>query len=73
MTIETRIQAAVAQADLIICAALRWLAIVLVLTAVLALAVLIFHRIMWNDHYHWQDPYWIDYDAPGVDITSEGP
>lgn len=19
------------------------------------------------------DPYWIDYDAPGVDITSEGP
>ena len=73
MTIETRIQVAVARADLIICAALRWLAIVLVLTAVLALAVLIFHRIMWNDHYHWQDPYWIDYDAPGVDITSEGP
>ena len=73
MTIEARIQAAVARADLIICAALRWLAIVLVLTAVLALGVLIFHRIMWNDHYHWQDPYWIDYDAPGVDITSEGP
>ena len=19
------------------------------------------------------DPYWIDYDAPGIDITSEGP
>ena len=73
MSIETRIQVAVARADLFICAALKWLAILVALTLVLGLGVLIFHRIMWNDHYHWQDPYWIDYDAPGVDITSEGP
>ena len=67
------IQIAVARADLILCSCLRWLAIIVVLTVVLALGVLAFHRLMWNDHYHWQDPYWIDYDAPGVDITSEGP
>lgn len=73
MSIETRIQVAVARADLFICAALRWLAIIAVLALVLLAGVLIFHRMMWNDHYHWQDPYWIDYDAPGVDITSEGP
>lgn len=73
MSIETRIQVAVARADLFICAALKWLAILAALTLALGLGVLIFHRIMWNDHYHWQDPYWIDYDAPGVDITSEGP
>lgn len=73
MSIETRIQAAVARADLFICAALRWLAIIAALTLVLLLGVLAFHRMVWNDRYHWQDPYWIDYDAPGVDITSEGP
>lgn len=67
------IQIAVARADLIVSSALRWLAIIAALSAVLLLGVLAFHRIMWNDHYHWQDPYWIDYDAPGVDITSEGP
>ena len=73
MDVTKQIQIAVVRADLVVCSTLRWLVIVLVLTAVLALGVLIFHRIMWNDHYHWQDPYWIDYDAPGVDITSEGP
>ena len=73
MSIETRIQVAVARADLIICEALRWLAIVLVLTAVLAVGVILFRRATWTDHYHWMDPTWIDYDAPGVDITSEGP
>lgn len=67
------IQIAVARADLIVSSALRWLAIIAALSVVLLLGVLAFHRIMWNDHYHWQDPYWIDYDAPGVDITSEGP
>ena len=73
MDTTRQIQIAVARADLIVCEALRLLAILLALTAVLALGVLIFHRLMWNDHFHWQDTYWIDYDAPGVDITSEGP
>lgn len=73
MDATKQIQIAVARADLIVCGALRWLAILLVLTAVLALGVLVFHRLMWNDHFHWLDPHWIDYDAPGVDITSEGP
>lgn len=73
MSTEKVIQIAVARADLIICAVLRFLAIVMPLTIVLVLGVLIFHRLMWNDRFHWQDPYWIDYNAPGVDITSEGP
>ena len=73
MDTSKAIQIAVAKADLFICSALRWLAIVAVLTVIFALGVLAFHSLMWNDHYHWQDPYWIDYDAPGVDITSEGP
>lgn len=72
MSVETRIQEAVARADLIICGALRWLAIVLALTAVLALGVLIFHRVMWNDRYHWMDPTWIDYDAPGWTSPARG-
>lgn len=73
MSTEKVIQIAVARADLIVCAVLRVLAMVVPLTIVLMLGVLIFHRLMWNDHFHWQDPCWIDYDAPGVDITSEGP
>ena len=73
MDVTRAIQVAVALADLFICSCLRWLAIVAVLTVILALGVLAFHSLMWNEHYHWQDPYWIDYDAPGVDITSEGP
>lgn len=73
MDVTRAIQVAVARADLFICSCLRWLAIVAVLTVILALGVLAFHRLMWNKHYHWLDPYWIDYDAPGVDITSEGP
>lgn len=73
MDVTRTIQVAVARADLIVCSCLRWLAIVAVLTVILALGVLAFHSLMWNEHYHWQDPYWIDYDAPGVDITSEGP
>ena len=73
MTTERMIQAAVARADLVVCSILRWLAVIVPLTVILFLCVLAFHRLMWNEHYHWQDPYWIDYDAPGVDITSEGP
>lgn len=67
------IQIAVARADLFICNALRWLAIVVPLTLILLVGVVMFRRLVWNDHYHWMDPCWIDYDVPGVDITSEGP
>ena len=63
---ERSIQIAVARADLIVCAALRWLAVVIPL-ALVFMAVLL---IAWA---HRPDPYLIDYDAPGVDITSEGP
>ena len=63
---ERGIQIAVAKADLIVCAALRWLAVVVPL-ALVFMAVLL---IAWA---HRPDPYLIDYDAPGVDITSEGP
>lgn len=60
------IQIAVARADLIVCSVLRWLVIVVPLTVVLLAALL----VVWA---HRPDPYLIDYDAPGVDITSEGP
>lgn len=70
MSVETRIQVAVARADLFICNALRWLAIIAVLAVVLLVAVIAFRRVA---HLEGYDPYWIDYDAPGVDITSEGP
>ena len=63
---EKGIQIAVAQADLIVCTVLRWLAVIVPL-AVLFLLVLL---VVWA---HRPDPYLIDYDAPGVDITSEGP
>lgn len=63
----------VAKADLIVCSFLRWLAVFVPLALVFLLCVILFHGAVWNDHYHWTDPYWIDYDAPGVDITSEGP
>ena len=63
---ERGIQIAVARADMIVCAALRWLAVVIPL-ALVFMAVLL---IAWA---HRPDPYLIDYDAPGVDITSEGP
>lgn len=63
---EQGIQIAVAWADMIVCAALRWLAVVIPL-ALVFMAVLL---IAWA---HRPDPYLIDYDAPGVDITSEGP
>lgn len=66
MDMTKQIQIAVARADLIICAVLRWLAIVLPLTVLFVLILL----IVWH---HRPDPYLIDYDAPGVDITSEGP
>lgn len=49
---------------------IRRLAATLLLTAVLFFTLLIVRRLAGFEGY---DPYWIDYDAPGVDITSEGP
>lgn len=66
MNVERSIQAAVARADLIVCAALRVLAVVAVLGGVLLLLVILVRARL-------SDPYEIDYDAPGVDVTSEGP
>lgn len=65
----TQIQIAVARADLIICTALRWLTVIVPLSVFLLLAVLVFRHFA----YTHCDPYLIDYDTPGVDITSEGP
>lgn len=64
---ERRIMEAVARADLFICEALRRLPVVLALCGVLLLAVLAAR------HFARADPPLIDYDKPGVDITSEGP
>lgn len=66
MDTSKAIQIAVAKADLFICSALRWLVMLVPLT-IFFLAVLL---IVWANR---PDPYLIDYDAPGVDITSEGP
>ena len=60
------IQVAVAKADVAVTTALRWLPIAAILTLVLLAALI----AAW---YFRPDPYWIDYDAPGIDITSEGP
>jgi hypothetical protein len=66
MDTTRQIQIAVARADLIVCTVLRWLAVIVPLTIVFLLVLL----VVWK---HRPDPYLIDYDAPGVDITSEGP
>lgn len=67
MSAERALQAAVARADLIVCTALRWLAVILPLSVALLLIVLSVRAWLGGG----ED--WIDYDAPGVDITSEGP
>lgn len=66
MDTTRQIQIAVAHADLIVCSVLRWLTVIVPLTIVFMLVLL----VVWK---HRPDPYLIDYDAPGVDITSEGP
>lgn len=66
MDVERQIQAAVARADLIVCAALRALAITILMA--LLLGTVLFARKMLG-----YDVHWIDYDAPGVDVTSDGP
>lgn len=63
---DRSIQIFVARADLILCAVLRWAVIVALLAAVLVVTVIIVRARL-------PDPDLIDYDAPGVDITSEGP
>lgn len=50
--------------------ALRYFAAAVVLTGVLFIALIVVRR--WAG-FEGFDPYRIDYDAPGVDITSEGP
>lgn len=64
---ERKIIEAVARADLLICGLLRRLPTVIALAVVLLLAVLAVR------HLARADPPLIDYDRPGVDITSEGP
>lgn len=64
---ERQIQIAIARADIIICAALRWTLAVLPLAVVFALLILAARGLV------REETHWIDYDAPGVDITSEGP
>lgn len=66
MSVEKQIWIAIARADLFICTALHRLAIIVPLTVLFVLVLL----VVWR---HRPDPYLIDYDAPGVDITSEGP
>lgn len=50
--------------------ALRRAVAVAALTGALLLALLAARRWCGAEGY---DPYWIDYDRPGIDITSEGP
>ena len=63
---DRMIQAGVARADLILCTLIRRAVIVALLAAVLVVAVIIVRARL-------PDPDLLDYDAPGVDITSEGP
>lgn len=63
---EKGIQIAVAKADIILCCVLRAAAIIL-LTVALIISVLAARVLLGYDYRL------IDYDAPGVDITSEGP
>lgn len=50
--------------------ALRYVVVVVVLTGVLFIALVTVRRWAGFEGY---DPYWIDYNQPGIDITSEGP
>lgn len=63
---EKNIMIAVARADLMIVTALKVLLAIGLLSVVTLMLVLTVRGLM-------IDPDWIDYDAPGVDITSEGP
>ena len=69
MDVTRKIQVAVAWADLILCRTAQVLAVVM-LAALLLTLVWCVKTYCIEPRY---DPYLIDYDAPGVDITSEGP
>lgn len=45
------------------------IAVVLLTIVLLASVCIVMHWAGLNSY----DPYWIDYNRPGVDITSEGP
>lgn len=64
-----RVQIMTTKADIIVDWIIRGLA-VLCLTVLLFGIVVVIRRLAGLEGY---DPYWIDYNAPGVDITSEGP
>lgn len=66
MDTNRAIQIAVARADLILTAILRAVPAVIALTVILVALVIVARA-------RWPDPCRINYDAPGVDITSEGP
>lgn len=66
---EKSILEAVARADLLVCSALRVMAVVAVLGAVLFMSVIAVRA--WA--YRYCDPYRVDYGGPGGDVTSEGP
>lgn len=68
MSAERKILIAVARADLILCRTAQVLAVLLLAALLLALVWCV--RTYIEEH---RDPCLIDYDAPGVDITSEGP
>lgn len=68
---ERQIQIIVARADLILCWVGRVLAVVM-LAAILLTALVLAWRFS-NRLQYGRPTHYIDYDAPGVDITSEGP
>ena len=62
---ERMIQVVIARADLILCAMLRW--------AVFMLCIVILAVCVWAARECVERRDLIDYDSPGVDITTEGP
>lgn len=50
---------------------LKWATVAVLLALVLVLVLAVLAVRVWA--YTYCDPYMIDYNAPGVDITSEGP
>lgn len=68
MSVERKILTAVARIDLMIVRTAQVTALFIIVALFLAL--------VWGVRTYMErrhDPYRIDYDAPGVDITSEGP
>lgn len=63
---ERMIQVGVARADIILCAAIRW-------AVIAALCMVILTAAVWAAREIVEQRDIIDYDRPGVDITSEGP